>query len=61
MLMVMACGAEKLMCVLAVCETPCKYHAIINDNAMMLRVNEMYAERDVITWTSNDLHDKDVA
>ena len=52
---VMMCGAEKLLSVLAVCKTPCKYHAIINDNAMMLRVNEMYAERNVRTWTSNDL------
>ena len=42
-------------------ETPCKYHAMINDDAMMLRVNEMYAEREVRTWTSIDLQDKDVA
>ena len=34
---------------------------MINDDAMMLRVNEMYAERDVRTWTSIDLQDKDVA
>ena len=57
MLIVMMCGAEKLSCVLAVCEPP--HNTIINGNAMMLRVNDMYT--DVRTCTSIDLYDSDVA
>ena len=58
MLIVMMCGAEKLSsCVLAMCETP--HNTIINGNAMMLRVNDMYT--DVRTCTSIDLYDSDVA
>ena len=46
-----------MLCVLAVCETP--HNTIINDNAMMLRVNAMYTG--VRTCTSIDVHDMDVA
>ena len=49
-------GAEKLLFVLAVCETP---HNTINDTDIMLRVNDMYTH--VRTCPSIDLHDKDVA
>ena len=34
---------------------------MLDDNAMMLVVNEMFADRNVRTWTSIDLHDKYVA
>ena len=57
MLIVMMCGAVKLLCVIAVCDT--LHNTIINDNAMMSHVNDMYTG--VITCTSIDLHDKDVA
>ena len=32
-----------------------------DDNTMMLVVNEMFADPNVRTWTSIDLHDKCVA
>ena len=34
---------------------------MLDDNTMMLVVNEMFADSNVRTWTSIDLHDKYVA
>ena len=54
MLIVVMYGADKLLCVLAECDTP--HNTIINDNYMMLRVNDMHT--DVRTFTCIDMHDK---
>ena len=53
----MMCGADKLLYVVAVWET--SHNTIIKDNAIILRVKDMYA--DVRTCTSIDLHYNDVA